>query len=405
MRKQILFILSTFALLMYPLSLSAQNSTAGDQALTPDFDRDGQVGFPDFLVFVSQFGTRQGDGRYDARYDLDGDGEIGFSDFLIFSSSFGKSGDEVALVVIPDANLRAVVEGLLGKASGAPIKRSEMARLMRIEARNANIRDLTGLEFAPRLTFMDFGDEMVEGQSVNSNIISDLTPLSGLTNLTHLYLTDNDITDVTPLSGLTGLEWLDLSFNCISDVTPLSGLTSLKTLLLSSNRFTDLTSLSGLTSLNRLYLNDNNITDVTSLSGLTNLTTLSLSVNNITDVTPLSGLANLIDLSLDRNSISDLTPLSRLTRLNRLILFINSISDLSPLVANTGLGTGDLVDVERNPLSAMSYQMHIPALQDRGVIVLIGASKPAVEKKEFLEIEGREVGYISQVDRGGEGRD
>ena len=53
----------------------------------------------------------------------------------------------------------------------------------------------------------------------------------------------------------------------------------------------------------------------------------------------------------------------------------------------------------------MSYQMHIPALQDRGVIVLIGASKPAVEKKEFLEIEGREVGYISQVDRGGEGRD
>ena len=35
MRKQILFLLSTFALLMYPLSLAAQNSTAGDQDLTP----------------------------------------------------------------------------------------------------------------------------------------------------------------------------------------------------------------------------------------------------------------------------------------------------------------------------------------------------------------------------------
>lgn len=64
------------------------------------------------------------------------------------------------------------------------------------------------------------------------------------------------------------------------------------------------------------------------------------------------------------------------------------------MVANTGLGTGDLVDVERNPLSAMSYQTHIPTLQDRGVIVLIGSSKPAVEKKELLEIEGREIGYI-----------
>ena len=121
MRKQILFILSTFVLLICPLSLSAQNSTADGQDLTPDFDGDGQVGFSDFLAFVGQFGARQGDGRYDARYDLDRDGEIGFSDFLIFSSSFGKRGDEAASVDIPDANLRAVIEDSLGKASGAPI--------------------------------------------------------------------------------------------------------------------------------------------------------------------------------------------------------------------------------------------------------------------------------------------
>ena len=84
MRKQILFILSTFAFLIYPLSLSAQNSTAGDHVLTPDFDGDGQVGFPDFLAFAGQFGARQGDERYDARYDLDSDGRnwiFRFSDF------------------------------------------------------------------------------------------------------------------------------------------------------------------------------------------------------------------------------------------------------------------------------------------------------------------------------------
>ena len=43
MCKQILFILSILALLMYPLSLSGQNITADDQALTPDFDGNGQV--------------------------------------------------------------------------------------------------------------------------------------------------------------------------------------------------------------------------------------------------------------------------------------------------------------------------------------------------------------------------
>ena len=60
------------------------------QALTPDFDGDGRVGFSDFLLFGSQFGARQGDGRYEARYDLDSDGAIGFGDFLIFSGDFGK---------------------------------------------------------------------------------------------------------------------------------------------------------------------------------------------------------------------------------------------------------------------------------------------------------------------------
>ena len=60
------------------------------QVLTPDFNRDGMVNFADFLAFAGQFGARQGDGRYDAKYDLDSDGTIGFGDFLIFGSSFGK---------------------------------------------------------------------------------------------------------------------------------------------------------------------------------------------------------------------------------------------------------------------------------------------------------------------------
>ena len=56
-----------------------------------DFDRDGTIGFADFLLFVGLFGLRQGSVGYDAQYDLDGDGTIGFGDFLIFASAFGKS--------------------------------------------------------------------------------------------------------------------------------------------------------------------------------------------------------------------------------------------------------------------------------------------------------------------------
>ena len=52
--------------------------------------------FSDFLFFVSAFGSRLNDGKYETKYDLDGNGEIAFDDFLIFVSSFGKSVDTIA---------------------------------------------------------------------------------------------------------------------------------------------------------------------------------------------------------------------------------------------------------------------------------------------------------------------
>ncbi|MYB57503.1 MAG: hypothetical protein F4X51_14020 [Gemmatimonadetes bacterium] len=42
------------------------------------------------MLFVSRFGSRQGDGAYETKYDLDSNSAIGISDFLIFVSDFGK---------------------------------------------------------------------------------------------------------------------------------------------------------------------------------------------------------------------------------------------------------------------------------------------------------------------------
>ena len=500
-------------------------------APSPDFDGNGIVDLADFLAFVDQFGTRQGDGRYDAKYDLDSDGAVGISDFLSFANDFGKT----PRVDIPDANLRAVIADSLGKARGAPISSSEMASLTRLVVPDSEISDLTGLEFATNLTRLTFRAPFYldKGRFISSNDISDLSPLSGLTNLTHLnlratsitdvsplsgltnlrelYLSNNSITDVSALSGLTNLrelslsdnsimdvsalagliylewlwlsdnsitdvsafssgfaslKWLYLSNNSITDVSALSGLTNLRELHLSNNSITDVSALSGLTNLTYLYLHYNSITDVSALSGLTNLrelylhynsitdvsalsgltnlrdlslsntsitdvsafssgfaslkwlylsntsitdvsplsgltnlTRLFLSNTSITDVSPLSGLTNLRELSLSDNSITDVSPLSGLTNLTYLWLQSNSISDLSPLVANTGLDSGDRVDVRNNPLSDTSFYTHIPALLARGVNVRFGSSKPAVEEIEWSKIQEeweKEGGYISR---------
>jgi len=52
--------------------------------------------------------------------------------------------------------------------------------------------------------------------NLQSNNISNLIPLAGLTNLTNLYLHNNNITDLTPLAGLTDLEELYLQDNPIT---------------------------------------------------------------------------------------------------------------------------------------------------------------------------------------------
>lgn len=92
-------------------------------------------------------------------------------------------------VDIYDRNLRAKIKTTLGTAVGATIKRADMAMLTALHASSAEIRVLTGLEYA--------------------------------TNLTHLYLKDNHISDLSALSGLTNLTELELQGNRISDVSPL----------------------------------------------------------------------------------------------------------------------------------------------------------------------------------------
>ena len=86
MPKSIFSILSILALLLYPLSLSAQNTSP-----SPDFNGNGKVDIADFLEFVKVYGSIRGDGTYQAKYDLDSNGVIDISDFLTFVENFGKS--------------------------------------------------------------------------------------------------------------------------------------------------------------------------------------------------------------------------------------------------------------------------------------------------------------------------
>ena len=232
----------------------------------------------------------------------------------------------VAAVSIPDTNLRAVIETTIGVVSGTPILPSEIDTVTRLDAPNANISDLTGLQRATNLTSLNLGAKWVEGQGwINSNSVSDLSPLAELTHLTELLLHYNNITDISPVVGLTNLTFL--------------------------------------------WLEGNNITDISPVADLTHLTRLDFGRNSISDISAIAGLTNVTSLWLWGNKISDITAVAGLTNLRQIGLWNNKISDLSPLVANTGLGNGDEIYVRGNPLSYQSIHTHILALKSRGVKV------------------------------------
>ena len=133
---------------------------------------------------------------------------IAFAVFLIlmFTAPFA-----VAQVVnIPDANLRARIEVLLSKNAGDAITVADMQTLTLLSAVNADIRDLTGLEHATNLIWLE----------LDYNAISDLTPLIPLTQLGGVYLDNNPLSAESVDRHIPVLlgRGVDVSYTLPSDV-------------------------------------------------------------------------------------------------------------------------------------------------------------------------------------------
>ena len=91
------------------------------------------------------------------------------------------------------------------------------------------------------------------------NVIEDVSPLAGLTDLTRLLLPDNRVEDISPLAGLTGLQELNLDDNRVADIAALEDLTNLDALHLAYNEIADISPLA-----NNAGLDDGDLVDVRS---------------------------------------------------------------------------------------------------------------------------------------------
>ena len=94
------------------LSIALQGSSLGlpISGPSPDFNGNGVVDIPDFLLFVDVFGLKVGQERYETKYDLNGNDEIGIPDFLIFVDHFGKMVSQVPVFTSEPPVMRFVEE-------------------------------------------------------------------------------------------------------------------------------------------------------------------------------------------------------------------------------------------------------------------------------------------------------
>lgn len=257
-----------------------------------------------------------------------------------------------------------------------------------IDCWGIDIRSLEGIQF--------FGNKIFY-LSVVGTRITDLSPLSNLTNLRTLHLYENQISDLSGVENLQLLTYLDLCFNQLSDITALSKLSSLRYLNLCNNQISTISPLETLLNLETLYMSSNQIADLTPLKNMKKLARLELNVNKISNLGPLSGLSQLEELSLNNNQVSDLHPLGSLSHLRTLYLGLNRISDTSGLEPLASLSSLDLwanqiVDV--SPLGSLTRLTGLE-LNDNEVVDI--SPLAALSLMEVLNLWGNNISDVTPI--------
>ncbi len=250
--------------------------------------------------------------------------------------------------------------GRVDPVSGLPgeVQRGNQPRLKKAEVPSITIQ---GTEYSTDLMQLELnGLGLTDGDildlkyminlrylNLDDNNLTDLSPVSGLTDLEQLSVYKNpDLTDLSPLAGLTGLRNVGFDSSLVTDYSFMAGMTKLEYVrLFGVQEGTDLSALSGLTNVKSIAIDSNNFTpDLSFLSGMTGLQSLGLQVSPSLEELDLSFAANMTELThleiynygQDTVSVTDLTPLAGLTKLQELSIPAE-VKSLAPLAGLTEL--------------------------------------------------------------------
>ena len=199
------------------------------------------------------------------------------------------------------------------------------------------------------------------------NTITDLSPLTNLTQLKHLEFSNQSIVDISILKNFPQLTTLKICGNAVTDIQPLKELTNLEHLSLGNNfipqwsteeaqnYFKDIGMgvaaelMIGLFQLNAVYSDDtaselgiychNPVTNISFITSLPKLTELNIATSGLTDFGFIEEFENIKHLDISNNPI----------------LSLSFIEDLFPNVESLILAGIDLSHINKIPGDSITY--------------------------------------------------
>ncbi|MBC1528685.1 LPXTG cell wall anchor domain-containing protein [Listeria seeligeri] len=132
--------------------------------------------------------------------------------------------------VFPDDNLANAIANNLNVSVDTIVTQQILADISTFSMQSHEVSNLEGLEYLTGANSID----LYGGKN-----ITDLSPLSGLNNLTNLDIAFNNVTDLSPIANLNNLYSFSATGNSINDISPLANMTTLRYLSLNSQTITN----------------------------------------------------------------------------------------------------------------------------------------------------------------------
>ena len=171
----------------------------------------------------------------------------------------------------------------------------------------------------------------------NNLIIYNLDPVSELSELVEINISNTLIDNLTPIRNLKKLEVFECSGSSVSDIGSLRYISTLKEINISNTLIENIDVLKNLNNVTKLDLSNSKVIYINALSELIKLSHLKISNTGILDLSPLNNLSLLSDLNISNTKIESLGAIDSISSIQNLNIDSTLIKNLRPLSSYSSL--------------------------------------------------------------------